>query len=60
MELSSLRKMKDIKFSEREIDFLRAVVTFYENSDLRGDYAITRKGYKFTKKEMALLQEKLK
>jgi len=52
--------MKNIIITERERDFLSSIVEYFEESDLSQDRTLTRKGYKFTKKEMADLQEKLK
>jgi hypothetical protein len=52
--------MKNLTITERERDFLTSIIEYFEESDLRQDRTTTRKGYKFTKKEMADLQEKLK
>jgi len=52
--------MKNITITERERDFLKAIIEYFEESNLTNDYTETRKGYKFTKKEMEYLQEKLK
>ena len=52
--------MKTIKITERERDFLKSIIEYFEESPLDNDYTITRKGYKFTKKEMGALQEILK
>ncbi len=51
---------KMIIISERERDFLNGIIEYFEESDLINDYTKTRKGYKFTKEEMAKLQENLK
>lgn len=51
--------MKTIKLTEREKDFLISAIEYFEESDLKNDYTSTRKGYKFTKKEMAILHIKL-
>ena len=51
--------MKEIIITAREEDFLKGIIEYFEESDLTYNYTITRKGYKFTKGEMAKLQEKL-
>ena len=52
--------MKNITITAREEDFLKSIIEYFEESNLDNDYTITRKGYKFHKKEMEELQEKLK
>lgn len=51
--------MITITLTERERDFLKSIIEYFEESDLTNDYTKTRKGYKFTKTEMNFLQNKL-
>lgn len=51
--------MKNIILTEREIDFLNAVIEYYLHSDLRNSRVVTRRNFKFRKDEMEKLQEKL-
>jgi len=38
--------MKELKITERERDFLKAIIDYFEESNLTNNYTITRKGYK--------------
>ncbi len=51
--------MKNITITEREKDFLKSIIEYFEECNLTNDYTKTRKGYNFTKEEMIKLQEKL-
>lgn len=52
--------MITIKINERERDFLRCIVEYFQDRDGTQPYVITRKKYKFTDEEMNKLRELLK
>jgi len=54
------KKMKQIKITERERDFLDSIIEYFgDHSASAEGYIVTRKGYKFRTEEINKLQEKL-